>query len=117
MRILVDEDLASRALLSSLEDSTGLEPLPPRLEDSDADVWARAQEEQAAVLTGNARDFVRLARAHADHAGLLLVVRKNEPGDLAARHIVAALEAVADAYPGGIAGLTLVVNGFAPERR
>jgi hypothetical protein len=80
---------------------------------ADEEVWALAQSEEAAILTGNVVDFLRLAVARPDHHGVLLVYRSNDPTrDLRAADIAAAVESIVNAYPDGFAGLTLVVNGF-----
>lgn len=113
MRLLVDEDQASRTLLAALADIAGLEVLPPIRETSDDEVWQRAQREGAAVLTGNAKDFVPRARDALEHAGLLLVTRQNRPEDMTSTQIARAMTSIVEAYPEGVAGMTLVVNAFA----
>jgi predicted nuclease of predicted toxin-antitoxin system len=115
VRVLVDEDVASHALLDALSAVPGLELLPPARASSDEEVWDRAQREAAAILTGNARDFVPYARRFAAHAGLLLVIRKNRPDDLTTSEIAPCVGKIAEAYPDGIAGMTLVVNAFASD--
>lgn len=113
--MLVDEDVASRALLKALAAAPSLDVLTPERAASDEEVWDRAQAEGAAVLTGNARDFVPYVRRSETHAGLLLVSRQNLPSDLSSTDVARALGAVAAAYPDGIPGLTLVINAFVPE--
>lgn len=115
MRVLVDEDVASRALLEALADAPNVDLLRPRRASRDEDVWDRAQAEGAAVLTGNARDFVPFARRSQTHTGLLLVSRQNLPSDLSSIDIARAVAAVAAAYPEGISGVTLVLNAFAAD--
>jgi predicted nuclease of predicted toxin-antitoxin system len=115
VRVLVDEDLASHALLDALSAIPDLEILPPERASSDQEVWDRAQRQAAAILTGNARDFVPYARRFEAHSGLLLVIRQNRPQDLTASDIARCVATIADAYPNGIAGMTLVVNAFAPR--
>jgi hypothetical protein len=110
---LVDEDVASRTLLGALSAIPGLEVLQPERAASDEEVWDRAQREAAAILTGNARDFVPYVRRSRPHSGLLLVVRRNRPDDLSASDIARGAAKIAEAYPDGIGGLTLVVNVFA----
>jgi len=87
--------------------------LAPERETSDEEVWSRAQREGAAVLTGNVVDFLRLAGATADHHGLLLVYRLNDPTrDLRTGEIAARVAAIAGRHPGGISGMVLAVNNF-----
>lgn len=112
MRLLVDEDLASRTLLATLAGLPGLELLPTIRELSDDDVWNRAQQEAAVLLTGNAKDFVPRARVERHHAGLLLVVRQNTPRDLGGLAIGRAVQRIGEQYPSGFRGITLVVNAF-----
>ncbi len=113
MRVLVDEDVASRDLLRRLDKALPGQVLVPERETSDDEVWSRAQREGAAVLTGNVVDFLRLAGETDDHHGLLLVYRLNDPTrDLRAGEIAARVAAIADRHPGGIAGMVLAVNNF-----
>jgi predicted nuclease of predicted toxin-antitoxin system len=113
MRILVDEDLASRELLDRLERLLPGRVLAPTREASDEAVWQRAQEESAAVLTGNAVDFLALAGRSASHAGLLLAYRSNDRRrDLTAGSIAEAVVRIVEKYPDGVASMTLVVNSF-----
>lgn len=117
MRILVDEDLASRELLGRLERLLPGIVLAPAREASDEAVWQRAQEEAAAVLTGNAVDFLALAGRSRAHAGLLLVYRSNDRRrDMTAGSIAEAVTRILETYPDGVAGMTLVVNSFAGRR-
>lgn len=113
MRVLVDEDLASRELISRLESALPGDVLPPAREASDDDVWRRAQEEGAAILTGNVVDFLHLARQRPSHHGLLLVYRRNDPRDLRAARIAEGVVAIAERYPNGVNDLILGVNDFA----
>ncbi len=78
----MDEDLAGRELLSRPEVAFPGEVLGPAREASDDQVWRRAQAEAAAILTSNAVDFLRLAREHESHHGLMWVDRINKPTDL-----------------------------------
>jgi predicted nuclease of predicted toxin-antitoxin system len=111
VRLLVDEDLASRELIARLSAAFPGEVLLPDRESSDEEVWQRAQSEGAAIITGNVVDFLTLAREHPEHRGLLLVYRRNDPTtDLRASGIAAGLIAVASRYPDGIDGLILAVN-------
>lgn len=113
MRVLVDEDLASRELLRRLEDALPGEVLHPDRETSDDAVWARAQREGAAVLTANVVDFLALASDGTDHHGLLLVYRTNDATrDPRAAGVTARVAAIAARYPDGVTGLILVVNNF-----
>ena len=113
MRLLVDEDLASRELLRRLESAFRGDVLRPERETSDDEVWRRAQAEHAAIVTGNVVEFLRLANERPTHHGLLLVYRRNDPRDLRASDIAAAVMAISERYPDGIADLILAVNDFA----
>lgn len=114
MRLLVDEDLASRALLARLREALGDNLIEPEYGATDDDVWQRAQTEQAAILTGNVVDFLRLAAAQPDHFGLLLAYRSNDrKKDLRAADIARAVVAIERAYPTGTSSLVLAVNDFA----
>jgi predicted nuclease of predicted toxin-antitoxin system len=117
VRILEDEDLASRELLSRLDVAFPGEVLRPAGEASDDDVWRRAQNEAAAILTGNAVDFLRLAREHESHHGLILVHRTNKPTDLTASDILEGVQAISGRYPDGIKDLVLVINDHARRSR
>ncbi len=116
MKVLVDEDVASHALMTRLREAMPGNVLAPERDTSDEEVWFRAQLEGAAILTGNVVDFLRLARLHPEHAGLLLLHRVNDPTrDLRAGEIAARVAAIDARFPGGIWSLTLVVNGFPLE--
>jgi len=116
VRILVDEDLASHDLLELLRSRLGAERVvEPDRGTSDATTWARAQDGGLTILTGNARDFLDLARSTDGHAGLLLVVRFNDPTrDLRAVDIAARVARIDALYPEGVRNLVLIVNGFEP---
>lgn len=116
MRILVDEDLASHHLLALLRSRLGADRVvEPDRGTSDATPWGRAQDEGLAILTGNARDFLDLARSTGDHAGLLIVVRFNDPTrDLRAVDVAARVARIGALHPEGVANLVLIVNGFEP---
>jgi hypothetical protein len=108
--------MASRELLTRLESVLPGAVLPPNRGDSDDEVWSRAQASAAAILTGNAVDFRPLAEVLADHHGLLLVYRENDPTrDLRAADIAARIAAIAARYPDGLESLVLVVNTFADD--
>jgi len=112
MRLYLDEDIASRELTARLV-AAGCEVLPPLRGQPDARCWGHAQERQAAVITMNAVDFIRLAEATPGHSGLLLVYRDNDPTrDLRAETIVAAIGRLARTYPAGVEGMILVINQF-----
>lgn len=114
MRILVDEDLASRELISRLRNEFGDDVLEPEVGASDQAAWDRAQAERATVLTANAVDFLRLAQTARDHAGLLLVYRTNNRStDVRAGDIARAVIAINGDFRGGIATRVLVINDFA----
>ncbi|MDQ3688439.1 MAG: DUF5615 family PIN-like protein [Chloroflexota bacterium] len=116
MRLLIDEDLASRELIARLTAAFPGEVLLPDRESSDEEVWQRAQEEGAAIVTGNVVDFLALARERPEHHGLLVVYRRNDPRtDLRATDIAAGVIAIASRYPGGIDRLILAVNHFSSD--
>jgi hypothetical protein len=112
VRLYLDEDVASRELTARLV-SAGHEVLAPLRGEPDGRCWQYAQERGAAVLTMNAVDYGYLAEATADHAGLLLLYRENDPTlDLRAGAIVAAVDRISQTYPDGADGMILVVNQF-----
>lgn len=116
MRVLVDEDLASRELIARLTSAFPGEVLSPDREATDEEVWRRAQAEGAAILTGNVVDFVRLAHERPAHRGLLLVYRRNDrTTDLRAAGIAEGVVAIASRFPDGIDGLVLAVNHFVAD--
>jgi hypothetical protein len=91
LRLCLDENRRSKELRSRLL-AGGHEVVAPDLGSTDPEVWAFAQRQRAAVLTGNAVDFVRLARNSEHHAGLLLVYRDNDPRrDMSSADIAAAV--------------------------
>lgn len=111
MRILVDEDLASRELIGHLQKALGDEVLVPQRGATDSDVWHRAQAEGAAILTGNVVDFLRLATERSQHHGLLLVYRTNDRSrELRAAAIARAVIAIAQDNADGIGPVILAVN-------
>lgn len=113
MKLLVDEDLASRELIRRLE-AAGIEVAMPDRGTSDEEVWARSTALGAAIVTGNVVDFRRLATRYPSHHGLLLVYRQNDPTrDLRAADIVAGVVSIVSTHPDGLDGLILVVNDFA----
>ncbi len=117
MKLLVDEDLASRELLSRLETAFPGEVIAPDRNASDEEVWSRAEANHAAILTGNIVDFLALAAQRISHSGLLLVYRQNDPSrDLRAADIVSGVAAVVARYPGGLDDMILVVNDAGTER-
>lgn len=111
MRLLVDEDLASRELIARLElvlPGRVSRPVPGMPDD---EVWTRAQHEGAAVLTGNVADFLAIVGTGLDHHGLLLVYRTNDPRrDLRAADIAAGVGIIVAAHPDSIDGAILVIN-------
>ena len=91
----------------------GHEVVEPDLGISDAETWEFAHRNHAVVVTGNAVDFVPLAKASGHHAGLLLVYRDNDPGrDMATADIATAINNVDAGYGGVIVDLILVLNQF-----
>lgn len=112
MRLLLDENLASKELIRRLS-GAGHEVLPPILGASDDEVWARAQAEQAVVVTINAVDFRSLSTATEGHAGLMIVYREGDPRrDMTAAAVADAIGVVAETYPGGPGGMVLGLNSF-----
>jgi hypothetical protein len=112
VRLYLDEDLASRELIARL--AAGSHDVLRTLRgESDADVWAYAQRERAAVVTRNGRDFEALAGATPGHYGLLLVYLDNDRRrDMTFTEIAAAIERVAALMASGIEGRILVLNAF-----
>jgi predicted nuclease of predicted toxin-antitoxin system len=111
LHLYVDEDTASLQLIARLR-AAGHVVTEPLRGVSDARCWRQAQANGSVVLTTNARDFAALAATGAHH-GLLLVYRENDPTrDMTAKDIVAAVDRVAETYPGGISGQIFTLNGF-----
>lgn len=76
MKVIVDEDLASKTFLKALRSRFGegaVAVLDKGL--SDSDVWEVAQLDRRTILTQNAKDFGPLAETTSERAGLLLVSR------------------------------------------
>lgn len=115
MKLLVDEDLASRELIRRLREEFGdANVLAPEYGVADEQVWQRAQTERAAILTGNVVDFLRLAERHPDHHGLLLVYRSNDRAkDLRARDVADAVMAAGHSYANDLNRKIVVLNDFA----
>lgn len=111
MRLLVDEDLASRELLARLE-----RILPGQVSHAasgtpDDRVWQRAQTDGAAVLTANVIDFLKFVATDEAHHGLLLVYRTNDRlRDLRFADIANGVATIARSHPDGLGGMVLVVN-------
>lgn len=113
MRILVDEDLASRSLISQLRRQLGDDLIEPEFGATDEAVWQRAPTERAAVLTGNVVDFLGFTKPLPYHHGLLLVYRSNDRRtDMRASDIAAAVLTIAGQYPDGVEQLVLALNDF-----
>jgi predicted nuclease of predicted toxin-antitoxin system len=112
VRLYLDEDIASRELTSRLT-AAGHDVLSPLRGEPDSRCWHYAQEHGATVVTMNVVDFVRLAEAAEDHAGLLLVYRENDPTrDMNAALVVAAVARIAAMYRDGLHGAIAVLNQF-----
>jgi hypothetical protein len=114
VRLYLDEDIASKELTSRLA-ATGHDVLSPLRGEPDSRCWRHAQEQDAAVVTMNVVDFVRLAEATEGHSGLLLVYRENDPTrDMSAASVVAAVARVAETYrdPFFLKGAIAVLNRF-----
>lgn len=90
--------------------------LSPNRGETDDQVWSRAQAAGAAILTGNAVDFRRLADERAAHHGLLVVYRQNvRSRDLRAADIAARIAAIPERFPDGLDSLVVVVNDLPAE--
>lgn len=114
MRILVDEDLGSDELLDRLRAIARLDVVTAARGSTDEEVWDLAQAEEAAILTGNVRDFLRLGGERPDHHGLLVVYRRNDASrDLKFVDIAGAVAVIVAEYPGSVAGQVVVVNAYA----
>jgi len=114
VRLLVDEDVAPREFLERLERVLPGAVIGPMRGMADDDVWARAQDEEAVLLTGNVVDFLSIVGQQLEHHGLLLVYRSNDPTrDLRASDIAAGVTAIVRDHPDGLTGLPLVVNDAA----
>jgi hypothetical protein len=112
VRLYLDEDIASKELTSRLA-TAGHDVLSPLRGEPDSRCWRHAQEQDAAVVTMNVVDFVRLAEATEGHSGLLLVYRENDPTrDMSAASVVAAVARVAETYRDGLKGAITVLNRF-----
>jgi hypothetical protein len=95
LRLLVDEDMASKALVGLLRQhghdirTAGEAGL---LASPDGDVIQLAYEEGRVLLTGNGADFALLHRDGTQHAGVLAVYRDRDPSkDMSRRDIARAL--------------------------
>lgn len=111
MRLLIDEDLASRELLARLERILPGDVSRADYGTPDEGVWLRAQEVGAAVLRGNVIDFLRFVATGPDHHGLLLAYRTNDRvRDLRIADIASGVAAIIRDHPSGLDGLVLAVN-------
>ena len=115
MRVIVDEDLASKTFLGALRRRLGDDAVAVLEKGlSDAEVWQTAQRERRAIVTQNAKDFAPMAAADETHGGLLLVSRHADRAkDLTTTAVVDRLAMVAQTYD-ELTGLVLVVNAFEP---
>ena len=116
MKLIIDEDLASRSLIASLGARLGDEAVHVLGKgSSDTDLWETAQSEGRAILTQNAKDFVPMAEATLGHAGLLLVSRHADRAkDLTIAQITDRVATIAGIYE-NLVDLMLVVNAFGPR--
>jgi hypothetical protein len=114
LRLIVDEDLASRSFVRALRSRLGEDAVATFERGlSDAEIWETAQRHRRAIVTQNAKDFAPMA-AGADHAGLLLVSRHADRAkDLTATEIVDRVARIASLHE-DLTGFVLVVNGFDP---
>lgn len=111
MRLYIDEDLASKELVARLT-RNGHDLVPTVRGASDSVAWARAQEESAAVVTANVRDFVALGR-EASHHGLLLLYREADPTkNLTIAEVAAAVEHVQAALGPELNGQVVALNHY-----
>lgn len=114
MRLLVDEDLASRELLARLERILPGQVAHATPGTPDDGVWQRAQTDGAAVMTANVIDSLRFVETGAGHHGLLLVYRTNDRlRDLRFADIAAGVATIVRDHPDGLRGMVLVVNDHA----
>jgi predicted nuclease of predicted toxin-antitoxin system len=112
VRLYLDEDLASRELRTRLA-AAGHDVVPPLLGESDAEVWAHAQRERAAVVTRNGPDFETLARRLPAHHGLLIVYLENDRRrDMTFAEIAAAIDRLAVDAGHGLDGRVVALNAF-----
>jgi hypothetical protein len=108
VRLLLDEDIASKELVNRLRARHEIVPISRG--ESDAEVWQRAQAAVAVIVTMNARDFIALARTDPEHRGLLVVYRERErERDMTFEQIAAAIDRVADDGR-DLAGAIVVLN-------
>ncbi len=113
MKLIIDEDLASRSLISALRGHLGAHAVAVVARGlSDADVWETAQRDGRSVLTQNAKDFVPIAANAPGHAGLLLISRHADRAkDLTIAGIADRVATIAATYD-NLTELVLVVNAF-----
>jgi hypothetical protein len=119
VRILVDEDLASRELIDRLKtqlaDHDVLEPERGQPDDA---VWDRAQQSRALLLTMNAKEFVPKATHGPTHSGLLLVTRHNDrTRDLRGVQVADLVVRIVRDHPEGLAGQFVWVLTYAGAAR
>ncbi len=111
MRLYLDEDIASKELVSRLSGSP--EVLVTRRGETDRRVWEQAQTDEAVVVTMNVKDFLALADRTSGHRGLLVVYRENDPRlDMRGADIAAAIDRMIDVVGGDLTGQTHVLNHF-----
>lgn len=114
MRLYIDEDLASKELLARLT-AAGHDVVATQRGIPDAEAWALAQDESAAVVTANARDFVQLALSAPTHRGLLLVFREADARkNLTFAGIADAVARVASTHGADLTGRILALNHYGP---
>jgi hypothetical protein len=112
VRLLIDEDSASKELVARLEGHSH-QVVPPVRGVSDERCWDYAQGLAVPLLTMNAKHFIPLAENSGGHHGLLLVYRHNDPSrDMTAAMVATAVQRIDYAYPGGVLNLILSVNQF-----
>ena len=99
MRVYLDDDLDSNLLISLLRNS-GHEVVSPRAVGTrgapDEEHLRYAAGNRLVLMSANAGDFVQLDREwaenHADHSGILIVYRENNPArDMSFREIAEAV--------------------------
>ena len=111
MRLYVDEDLASKELVARLEQA-GHHIVPTRRGVADREAWGYAQENEAVVLTRNARDYIALA-AEGPHHGLLLVHEEEDSSkSLRIAQIADAVMKVEAAFGGALEDQTASLNHY-----
>jgi predicted nuclease of predicted toxin-antitoxin system len=115
MRLLLDECAGARkrliALIAAGHDVVrAVDVLGGGVDDSA--VFALACNDDRALITFNASDFIELAKYAPEHAGLLLIYRDDRQEDLSASDIVKAIANVEAMNPVGLKGRIIALNQY-----